>query len=85
MNHTLDTALITFDRAERDARYCELLAPEPVDFRTYYAKREADTGDWLVVARGGRECLRLSAGTAGAPELAERAAAQLRRRAWGKQ
>lgn len=85
MNHTLSDALTTFDRAERDARYCELLAPEPLDVRSYYAKREGSTGDWLVVARGGRECLRLSAGTADAPELAERAAAQLRRRAWGKQ
>ena len=84
MNHTLETALTAADRAERDARYCDLLALEPLDIRTYYARREASTGDWLVMARGGRECLRLSAGTADAPELAERAAAQLRRRAWGK-
>lgn len=84
MNHTLSEALHTADRADRDARYLSALELPPLEIRAYTAKPDVATGDWIVVARGGRECLRLSAGTPDAEELAKRSAAQLNRRAWGR-
>lgn len=84
MNTTLSHALTTFDRIDRESRSLALLEPAPLDLRAYHAKRDTMSSDWLVVARRGRECLRLSSGTADAQELAERAATQLNRRARGQ-
>lgn len=85
MNPTLNNALCDFDRADREARYVDALAPIAESVSPYHAKRDPHTGEWLVVSRGGREVLRLVSGTQDACEVAERSAALLCRKARGRE